>query len=114
MPRPGIKSNAVREALTANPDKSAVQIAKELKVSPNLVYAVKAEMKKNGMPKAKPAQKPGPKPGRKPGPQAKQATGAPEAAHAALDSAFEFVTKVGGLLHAEQLLAKLRTIKERL
>jgi len=39
---------------------------------------------------------------------------APIAAHAASDSAFEFVTKVGGLLHADQLIAKLRSIKERL
>jgi transposase len=114
MARPPTKSNAVREALIANPDKPATEIAKQFKVSPNLVYAVKAEMKKNGMPKAKPTRKPGPKPGRKPGPQAKPPTAAPEAAHAALDSAFEFVTKVGGLLHAEQLLAKLREIKERL
>jgi hypothetical protein len=109
MARPATKSNAVREALTANPDKPATEIAKQLKVSPNLVYAVKSDMKKNGKPKVTPGRKPGPKPAF----QGKRMA-APEAAHAALDSAFEFVTKVGGLLHAEQLLAKLRAIKERL
>jgi hypothetical protein len=31
-----------------------------------------------------------------------------------LDQAFEFAIKVGGLLHAEQLIAKLKAIKERL
>ena len=50
------------------------------------------------------------KPGRKPGAKVT----APLAAHAALDTAFEFVTKVGGLLHAEKLIAKLRSIKEGL
>ena len=39
---------------------------------------------------------------------------APQAAHAALDTAFEFVVKVGGLFHAEQLISKLKAIKERL
>jgi hypothetical protein len=56
------------------------------------------------------AGKPKGKPGRKPGSK----NAAPVAAHAALDHAFEFVTKVGGLLHAEQLIAKLKSIKERL
>lgn len=36
------------------------------------------------------------------------------AAHNALDSAFESVTVVGGLLHAEQIISKLKAIKERL
>ena len=54
------------------------------------------------------------KPGRKPGKTHSANGAAPHAAHAALDSAFEFVTKVGGLLHAEQLIAKLKSIKEKL
>jgi len=97
------KSAQIREALKATPDKSAAEIAKEVGVTPGLVYAVKASAKKKTV-KAKG------KPGRKPGSNSK----APHAAHAALDSAFEFVTKVGGLLHAEQLIGKLKAIKEKL
>ena len=106
------KSAAVREALTADPTKSAAAIAKELRVTPSLVYNVKAAIKKNG--KTTNGKKTKGKPGRKPGQKSAARVTAPESAHNALDSAFEFVTKVGGLLHAEQLLAKLRTIKERL
>ena len=40
------KSAAIREALKATPDKSAAEIAKEVGVSPALVYNVKANMKK--------------------------------------------------------------------
>lgn len=117
MARPANKSNAVRDALSANPDKPASQIAKELKVAPSLVYNVKSSMKRTTPAATAVGGRSGRKPGRKPGPKtgpqpARKA--APEAAHAALDSAFEFVTKVGGLLHAEQLLAKLRSIKDRL
>lgn len=100
------KSESIREALTANPNKPVAEIVKELRVTPSLVYNVKATMKKE--------EKPRPKPGRKPAARPAGKVTAPEAAHAALDSAFEFVTKVGGLLHAEQLLAKLRSIKDRL
>ncbi len=96
------KSALIREALKATPEKPAAEIAKEAGVTPSLVYSIKASMKK----KKKAKGKPGPKPGAK--------VSAPVAAHAALDSAFEFVVKVGGLLHAEQLIAKLRSIKERL
>lgn len=100
------KSDAIRNALTANPNKPVAEIVKELRVTPSLVYNVKANMKKETPARAKPGPKPAAKaPGK---------VTAPEAAHAALDSAFEFVTKVGGLLHAEQLLAKLRSLKDRL
>ena len=37
---------------------------------------------------------------------------APVGAHHALDAAFEFIHKIGGLLHAEQLIAKLKSLKE--
>lgn len=105
--RKSTKSAAVRDALTADPNRPAAQIAKDLRVTPSLVYNIKAAMKKEGgSTKGKPGSKSGPKPAGK--------VTAPEAAHAALDSAFEFVTKVGGLLHAEQLIAKLRSIKDRL
>jgi hypothetical protein len=101
------KSATIREALSATPDKSAAEIAKSVGVSPALVYNVKANMnKKAGKSKAKR--------GRKPGRKAAGKVAAPHAAHAALDSAFEFVTKVGGLLHAEELLAKLKSFKERM
>ncbi|HEX3658232.1 MAG TPA: hypothetical protein VHV55_20760 [Pirellulales bacterium] len=101
------KSAEVREALAANPKKPVAELAKELKVTPGLIYNIKATSKKKpGKPKAKPGRKPGHKAG---------ANGtAPAVAHNALDSAFEFVTKVGGLLHAEQLIDKLKSIKERL
>jgi hypothetical protein len=98
------KSAAIREALNATPDKPVAELAKELGVTPGLVYNVKAGLKKKARKAA--GKKRGPKPGVK--------RTAPVAAHAALDSAFEFVTKVGGLLHAEQLIARLRSIKERL
>ncbi len=62
----------------------------------------------------KKAGKPKGKPGRKPGWKAATNGAAPHAAHAALDTAFEFVTKVGGLLHAEQLIGKLKSFKEKL
>ena len=103
------KSAAIRDALKATPNKSAAEIAKEVGVSPALVYNVKANMKKKrGKPAAKRSKSAA---RRKPG--AKKMA-APSAAHAALDSAFEFVVKVGGLLHAEQLIDRLKSIKERL
>ncbi|HEY1603527.1 MAG TPA: hypothetical protein VGG64_28260 [Pirellulales bacterium] len=101
------KSAKVREALAANPSKSVAELAKELKVTPGLIYNIKATSKKKpGKPKGKP--------GRKAGRKFSANGAAPHAAHHALDSAFEFVTKVGGLLHAEQLIDKLKSIKERL
>lgn len=101
------KSAAIRESLSADPNKPVSEIARDLRVTPSLVYNVKAAMKKNGgQPKRKPGRKPGTRSGRK--------VTAPDSAHAALDSAFEFVTKVGGLLHAEEILAKLRAIKDRM
>jgi hypothetical protein len=97
------KSAEIRDALKAHPNKTAAEIAKEVGVTPGLVYAVKAKLKK------KTGKKKG-KPGRKPG-----ANGAaPKSAHHALDSAFEFVQKVGGLLHAEQLIDKLKAFKKGL
>lgn len=105
------KSAEVRAALSATPDKSVAEIAKEIGVTPGLVYNIKAKSKKKT---GKAARKPGRKPGRKARRKASSQSTAPVAAHAALDNAFEFVTKVGGLLHAEQLIAKLKSIKERL
>ena len=101
------KSAKIREVLTATPDKPVVEIAKEFGVKPGLVYNVKANMKKK-------ARKPKGKPGRKPGKMHSPNEDARHAAHAALDTALDFVTKVGGLLHAEELIGKLKAIKERL
>lgn len=97
------KSEKIRAALTANPDKPAAEIAKEAGVTVGLVYNVKANMKKKA---GKSKKKTGPKAAAKPT--------APQSVHDALDSAFEFVHKVGGLLNAEQLIAKLKSLKERL
>jgi transposase len=102
------KSTAIRDALAATPDKPVAEIAKSVGVSPALVYNVKAAMhEKVGKSKAKRGRKPGRK-------TASKKMAAPHAAHAALDSAFEFVTKVGGLLHAEELLAKLKSFKDKM
>ena len=100
------KSEKIRAALTASPDKPDADIAKENGVTIGLVYNVKAGMKKkSGSSKGKR--------GRKPGSKTAKAT-APAGVHHALDAAFEFIHKVGGLLHAEQLIAKLKSLKERL
>ena len=102
------KSAAIREALKANPDKSAAEIAKEVERGTRIGLQRQSEYGK------KPEKAAGKKRGRKPGSKVHAKVAAPHAAHAALDSAFEFVMKVGGLLHAEQLIAKLKSIKERL
>lgn len=97
------KSDKIRAALAATPDKPAAEIAKENKVAIGLVYNVKAGMKKSGK-----------KRGRKPGTTAAAKATAPQGVHDALDAAFEFIHKVGGVLHAEQLIAKLKSLKEKL
>jgi len=101
------KSDKIRSALTATPDKSPSEIAKDLGVTAGLVYNIKANMKKKA---GQPAAKRGRKPGSKVAPKAT----APDGAHHALDAAFEFIHKVGGLLHAEQLIAKLKSFKEKM
>lgn len=100
------KSDTIRAALTANPDKPVPEIAKDLGVTAGLVYNVKANMKKK-------AGQPTAKRGRKPGSKAAPKAVAPVGAHHALDAAFEFIHKVGGVLHAEQLIAKLKSFKEK-
>ena len=101
------KSAKIRAALTATPDKPVAEIAKENGVAVGLVYNVKANMKKkSGAPKGKR--------GRKPGTKVVAKATAPQGVHHALDAAFEFIHKVGGVLHAEQLIAKLKSFKEKL
>ena len=111
MPRPKSKtskSSLIREALKATPEKPAAELAKEFGASTHLVYnIISTERKKNGK---------APATGRRRKARRKHAAkvAAPKGAHDALDSAFEFINKVGGLLHAEQLIGKLKAIKERL
>lgn len=107
MSKKSSKSAAIREALKSNSGKSVAQLAKEFGVSPGLVYSVRTSITGKGRKRRrKSAGKPGPKPAAK--------ASAPAVAHAALDSAFEFISKVGGLLHAEQVIAQLKSLKERL
>jgi transposase len=101
------KSEKIRAALTATPDKPAPEIAKDLGVTAGLVYNIKANMKKK-------AGQPTAKRGRKPGSKMAPKAAAPAGAHSALDAAFEFIHKVGGVLHAEALIAKLKALKEKL
>jgi hypothetical protein len=85
----------------ANPKATAQEIADALKTSYNNVYqSLKKGKKKN--------------PGRKSGAKAGSNGHAPKSLHTALDSAFEFVEKVGGLVHAEQLIDKLKAFKAKL
>ena len=100
-------SEKIRAALTASPDKSAADIAKENGVKVGLVYNVKAGMKKKSSSSKS-------KRGRKSGSKVAAKATAPVGVHHALDAAFEFIHKVGGLLHAEQLIAKLKSLKESL
>jgi hypothetical protein len=104
------KSDAIRKALTDSPDKKVAEIAKDLGVTAGLVYNVKANMaKKAGKPSTGKRGRPVGSTNRP-----KVAVAAPKLAHDALDAAFEFVNKVGGLLHAEQLIAKLKSIRDML
>jgi hypothetical protein len=98
------KSEAVREALKQYPEKGPTEIAamlaeKGIKVSAQLVSTIKSKAK---------GAKPG-KRGRKPAALKKFES----TAHDALDSEFDFVYRVGGILNAEQLINKLKTFKER-
>lgn len=85
----------------ANPKATTQEIADALKTSYNNVYQSLKKGKKK-------------KPGRKPGAKAGSNGHAPKSMHSALDSAFEFVQKVGGLVHAEQLIDKLKAFKAKL
>ncbi len=96
--KPAKKSTAAlaREYHKANPKATTQEIADAIKTTYNNVYQAlnKSGKKKKG----------------KRGPNGK----APVAAHAALDHAFDFVQKVGGLVHAESLIEKLKAFKAKL
>ena len=94
--RSASKSQQAREHKAKNPNATTQEIADAIKMSYNAVYQA---LKKSG---SKPSGKRGAK------------SKAPVAAHQALDSAFEFVQKVGGLVHAESLINKLKAIKAKL
>jgi hypothetical protein len=93
------KAQQARDHKAQNPSATTQEIADAIKTSYNAVYQA---LKNAGGSRGKSKGKRGPK--RK----------APVAAHAALDSAFEFVQKVGGLVHAENLIDKLKAIKAKL
>jgi hypothetical protein len=92
------KSQQARDHKAKNPNATTQEIADALKISYNAAY--QALNKAGGKKKKK----------GKSGPKKK----APVAVHAALDHAFDFVTKVGGLVHAEQLIDKLKAFKAKL
>ena len=97
------KSAQIREALNATPDKAVAEIAKDVGATVGLVYNVKASMKKAG-------KKEGPKSGSK----VRTKSAAPQVAHDALDAAFDFIQKAGGMLNAEKLIAKLKSLRDGL
>jgi hypothetical protein len=90
------KSQQARDHKAKNPNATTQEIADAIKMSYNAVYQA---LKKSG----------GTRKGKR-GANRK----APVAAHAALDTAFEFVQKVGGLVHAESLIEKLKAFKAKL
>jgi len=62
----------------------------------------------------KKARQPAAKRGRKPSSKVAPKAGAPAGAHHALDAAFEFIHKVGGVLRSEELISKLKSLKVKL
>jgi hypothetical protein len=99
--KPSIAEQA-RAYRKANPKATTQEIADHLKTSYNNVY--QAFKKKGGKKK---------KLGRKAG-KASRNGHAPASMHGALDTAFDFVQKVGGLVHAETLIEKLKAFKAKL
>ncbi len=104
------KSEAIREHKAAHPEAKPKEISEELnkkgvKVSPGFVSTILTKSKAKG-----PKRSTGKKRGRPPGAMAN----IEKSAHGALDNAFDFVHKVGGLLNAQQLIDKLKAFKERL
>jgi hypothetical protein len=93
---PPTKSQQAREHKAKNPNATTQEIADALKTSYNAVYQA---LKKSG--------------GKRRGKRGRKSK-APVAAHAALDTAFEFVQRVGGLVHAESLIDKLKAFKAKL
>src|ERR1700722_10665827 len=98
---PVSKSQQARDHKAKNPNATTQEIADAIKMSYNAVYQA---LKNAG------GGKSGGKRRGKRGAKGK----APVAAHAALDTAFDFVQKVGGLVHAESLIDKLKAIKAKL
>jgi hypothetical protein len=104
------KSAAIREMLKLHPDKGPTEISNLLKESQNIDAppSMVSNIKGAGA-KKKPKGK---KRGRPIGSGNRAATNGN--GHGYLDSAFDFVAKVGGLLHAEQLIDKLKDFKSKL
>ncbi|HWA97377.1 MAG TPA: hypothetical protein VG713_02750 [Pirellulales bacterium] len=105
------KSAEIRSALTQHPDKPPRWIAENLtekgvKVSAGMVSTIKTKLKHSK------GKRPGRKPGRKSATLSKSSANA--MAHEAIDAAFDFVHKVGGLLNAQLVIDKLKAFKERM
>src|SRR5689334_11965676 len=88
------KSAQARAYKAEHPTATTQQIADALKMAYQTVYQAlnsNGQKKKTHRKKAK----------------------APQSMHGALDTAFDFVQQVGGLIHAEKLIDKLKQFKER-
>lgn len=94
------KAQQARDHKAQNPNATTQEIADAIKMSYNAVYQA---LKNAG----------GTSGGKKRGKRDAKHK-APIAAHEALDTAFDFVQKVGGLVHAEKLIDKLKSIKAKL
>jgi hypothetical protein len=111
---PGNKSQAIREALAANPEKSPKEIteivtAQGFKVTPAYVSIIKYNQSKAG----------GKKGGtvvvrRKPGRAVRRGGGAAAGGMGAMEAAVRFVQAAGGLHEAKQTLAMLESIRAAL
>jgi hypothetical protein len=95
------KSQQAREHKAKNPQATTQEIADALKTSYNAVYQA---LKKTGTGSSR---------GKRKGKRTAHHK-APASMHGALDTAFEFVQKVGGLVHAEDLIEKLKAFKAKL
>ncbi len=100
--------------LKLHPDKGPTEISKMLKstqnidVPPSMLSNIKAAVAA-----MKPKKAQGRKRGRPLGSKS-QVTSANGNGHGYLDSALDFVSKVGGLVHAQSLMDKLKEFKAKL
>ena len=94
------KAQQARDHKAKNPNATTQEIADAIKMSYNAVYQALKNASGNAGGKRRGKRDPKHK--------------APIAAHEALDTAFDFVQKVGGLVHAEKLIDKLKSIKAKL
>jgi len=111
------KSAAIRELINLHPEKGPTEISKMLKdtqnidAPPSMVSNIKgasSKKKSGGKKRGRPAKK---KLGRPVGSgKAKSSSNG----HGYLDSAIEFVEKVGSFVNAQAIMDKLKSLRERL